>query len=245
MSQVALITGASRGIGKATATSLARDGFDVALNYLRTEEGAREALGEVEKLGRRALLLKADVTDPKEVELMVSKVKEDLGSLDVLVNNAGVYPRKHIEDVTSADWEEVIGVNLTGMFNCAKAVIPIMKEQGKGTIINLSSVLGLKGSRQGVHYASSKAGILGFTKSLARELAPHNIRVNAIAPGAIETDILKQDTPEQRKRRLTTIPMGRVGQPEEIAEVVAFLASDRASYITGETINVNGGLLMI
>ncbi len=245
MSNVALITGASRGIGRTSALRLARDGFDIAINYNRTEDGAKEALEEVMELGRTALLVKADVSDHKAVEVMVDKVIGDLGRLDVLVNNAGIYPRKQMDEVSSEEWHEVLETNLTSIFYCSKTVVPHMKKQGKGSIINLSSVLGIMGSKQGVHYASSKAGIIGLTKSLAKELAPFNIRVNAVAPGAIETDILKRDTPEQRKRRIEHIPMGRAGQPEEIAEVVAFLASDRASYITGETINVNGGLLMV
>jgi len=245
MNDVSLITGASRGIGKASAIRLAEEGFDIAINYNRTESGAKEAFASVKEQGRNAILVKADVSDYGAVELMVKKVVDEFGRLDVLVNNAGVYPRKLIDDISPDEWQEVMDINLKGIFNCCKAAIPYMKEQRKGSIINLSSVLGIMGSKQGVHYSASKAGVIGITKSLAKELAPHNIRVNAIAPGAIETDILKKDTPEQRKRRIAQIPMGRVGRPEEIAEVVAFLASEKSSYITGETISVNGGLLMV
>jgi 3-oxoacyl-[acyl-carrier protein] reductase len=245
MTDVALVTGASRGIGKASAIRLAREGFDIAINFKQGESGAREAFDGVRNIGRKAILLKADVSAIDDVEGMVESAVKELGAIDVLVNNAGIYPRKLIDDITSSDWEEVVDTNLKGVFNCCKVVIPHMKSRGSGVIINLSSVLGIMGSKQGAHYSASKAGVIGLTKSLAKELAPFNIRVNAIAPGAIETDILKQDTPEQRKRRIAGIPMGRVGRPEEIAEVVAFLASDKSSYVTGETLNVNGGLLMI
>jgi 3-oxoacyl-[acyl-carrier protein] reductase len=245
MSDVALITGASRGIGKASAFKLAKDGYDLALNYYRTVKGAKEILAKVEDQGRKALLFKADVSDYNAVEQMVRNVMTEFGRIDVLVNNAGIYPRKLLEDISSEDWREVIDINLTGIFNCCKHVVPHMKKHKKGAIVNFSSMLGLMGTKHGIHYAASKAGVLGLTKSLAKELAPYNIRVNAIAPGAIETDILKNDTPEQRTKRLKQIPLGRVGQPEEIAEVVSFLVSDRASYITGETLNVSGGMLII
>ncbi len=245
MAQTALITGASRGIGRATAKRMAEEGFDLALNFLKTEEGVNEARKEVVAMGRRAFTVRADVSDLAQVESMIEKVLDELGHIDVLVNNAGVYPRKTIGDVSQKDWDEVVGTNLKSVFNCCKAVIPHMKGRGKGVIVNLSSVLGIMGSRQGAHYSASKAGVIGLTKSLAKELAPFNIRVNAIAPGAIETDILRQDTPEQRKRRIEGIPLKRVGRPEEIAEAVVFLATDRSSYITGETLNVNGGLLML
>jgi 3-oxoacyl-[acyl-carrier protein] reductase len=244
MTGTALITGASRGIGRATATRLAEEGFDLALNFLETEKGVTEALDEVVDSGRKAIIVRADVSDMEAVESMTKRVLDEFRDIDVLVNNAGIYPRKTIDDVSQKDWDEVVGTNLKGVFNCCKAVIPHMKSRGSGVIVNLSSVLGIMGSKQGAHYSASKAGVIGLTKSLAKELAPFNIRVNAVAPGAIETDILKQDTPEQRKRRIAGIPLGRVGRPEEIAEAVAFLATERSSYITGETLNVNGGLLM-
>jgi 3-oxoacyl-[acyl-carrier protein] reductase len=244
MTGTALITGASRGIGRATATRLAEEGFDLALNFLETEKGVTEALDEVVDSGRKAIIVRADVSDMEAVESMTKRVLDEFRDIDVLVNNAGIYPRKTIDDVSQKDWDEVVGTNLKGVFNCCKAVIPHMKSRGSGVIVNLSSVLGIMGSKQGAHYSASKAGVIGLTKSLAKELAPFNIRVNAVAPGAIETDILKQDTPEQRKRRIAGIPLGRVGRPEEIAEAVTFLATERSSYITGETLNVNGGLLM-
>jgi len=245
MTSVALITGASRGIGKISALKLAQEGFDLALNYYRTEKGANEILSKVQDIGRKAILVKADVSDYSAVEALVKKVLVEFGKLDVLVNNAGVYPREFIDEISLKDWHDVIDINLTGIYNSCKHTVPLMKKQRSGSIINFSSVLGMMGSQHGLHYAASKAGVIGLTKSLAKELAPFNIRVNAIAPGAIETDILKNDTPGQRRKRLEQIPLGRVGQPEEIAEVVAFLASDKASYITGETINVSGGLLIV
>jgi 3-oxoacyl-[acyl-carrier protein] reductase len=201
MTGTVIITGASRGIGRATAKRLAEEGFDLALNFLKTEKGIKDSSDEVVAAGRKALIVKADVSDMGAVESMMKKVLDEFGRIDVLVNNAGVYPRKTIDEVSQEDWDEVVGTNLKGVFNCCKAIIPHMKSRGSGVIVNLSSVLGIMGSKQGAHYSASKAGVIGLTKSLAKELAAFNIRVNAVAPGAIETDILKQDTQEQRKLR--------------------------------------------
>lgn len=241
--RVALVTGASRGLGRATAVALARSGHDVVVHYHETKSGAQEAAREVEAAGAQAWLVKADVSRWNEVRRLFRLTESRAGPVDVLVNNAGIYPRMGLAKVGPDEWRRTLDTNLSSQFYCAKLAVPSMIEKKWGRIINLSSILGQKGSRHGVHYASSKAGILGLTKSLALELAPHGITVNAVAPGAIETDILKEDTPEVRAKRLRDIPVGRVGLPREIADVVVFLASDGASYLTGQVLGVNGGLL--
>jgi 3-oxoacyl-[acyl-carrier protein] reductase len=241
---VALVTGASRGIGKAIALRLALDGYDVAVNYLNNEDGAKEVTERIKEKGWNAQDYEADVADHQAVERMVAIIGEDLGRIGVMVNNAGIYQRSTLSDLSLDDWQRTIDVNLTGSFNCVKAVLPGMTKRGEGSIVNISSMLGFTGTSHGAHYSASKAGIIAFTKSLALELSPLGIRVNAVAPGAIETEIIAYDTPEQRQKRIETTPIRRVGQPEEIASVVSFLVSDEASYITGETLHVNGGFLM-
>lgn len=240
--RAALVTGASRGLGKATAIRLAKEGMDVACHYHEHEEGAHGTAAEVEKLGRRALVVQADIADPGAAEAMVREALDAFGHLDTLVNNAGMYPRQHFEDVTPEDWQRVLNVNAMGAFNVTRAVVDHMRSKGAGRIVNLSSILGAMGSKHGAHYSASKAALLGFTKSLAKELAPDDILVNAVCPGAIETDIIAGDDPDTRARRERSIPLGRVGQPDEIAGVVAFLCSPDASYMTGATLHVNGGL---
>lgn len=241
---IALVTGASRGIGRATATRLARDGCDVLVHYHAQGQGADATAQEVRKLGRRALVHQADVGSWEECEAMVQRAERELGPLDVVVANAGVYERRRAMEVTPELWERTLRTNLSGAFYTVRPALPGMVQRGKGSVVVVSSILGQMGSSQGAPYASSKAGLLGLTKSLAKELAPHGIRVNAVCPGAIETDILKGDTPETRAARLRVIPLGRVGQPEEVAEVIAFLAGARASYITGQVLHVNGGQLL-
>lgn len=243
--EVALVTGASIGIGKAIALRLARDGFDIAVNFLTHENEAKAVSAEIEKLGRKSRIYKVDVADYEMVAEMVEKVSEELGNISVLVNNAGIYQRATIDELSAEDWKRTIDVNLTGCYNCAKAVIPEMKRRGRGFIVNISSMLGFKGTDHGAHYAASKAAVIGLTKSLAQELSPHGITVNAVAPGAIETAIIAYDSPSDRKRREESTPVRRVGQPEEIASVVSFLVSKEAAYITGETLHVNGGFLMV
>jgi 3-oxoacyl-[acyl-carrier protein] reductase len=242
--RLALVTGSSRGIGAATAERLARDGFDVAVHYHREREGAEATLGRVRAAGARGHVHQADLSRWNEAERLFKEIQSYAAGVDVLVNNAGVYPRKYLHETTAADWESTLATNVGSMFHCGKLAAPHMVEEEWGRIVNLSSVLGTMGSRHGAAYAASKAAVLGLTKSLARELAPSGITVNAVAPGAIETDILRSDTPEVRARRLKEIPAGRVGSPEEVAAVVAFLARDDAGYVNGQTLHVNGAFLL-
>jgi 3-oxoacyl-[acyl-carrier protein] reductase len=237
-----LITGASRGIGRATALLLAEQGYDLGLNYLRSEEGALDVLDNVRSRGARAVLLKADIGDEEQVGKMVSTFVMEFGGIFGLVNNAGVYDRRRFSDISPKRWDLAIRVNLTGTYLCCRAAMPHLVEGGR--IVNLSSNLGKQGSTQGAHYAAAKAGIIGFTRSLARELAPRKITVNAVAPGPTETDIIASDTPEKRAERLRVIPLGRVGMPEEIAAAVSYFLSEGAAFTTGAVLDVNGGLFM-
>jgi 3-oxoacyl-[acyl-carrier protein] reductase len=238
-----LITGASRGIGKAIAMKLGNEGYAVGVNYRINEEIAMDVVNSIINLGGTAMALQADVGVEEEVNQIVESFVSEFGEIFALVNNAGVYNRKKFLNLTLDDWSETINTNLTGMFICTKAALPHFQEGGR--IINFSSVLAHMGSSQGAHYAASKAGIIGFSKSLARELGSKKITVNVVAPGATETDIIAYDTPAKRKERENITPLGRVAQPEEMAHAVSFLLSDRAKYITGETINVNGGMWMV
>lgn len=240
MAKVVLVTGAGRGLGAATAERLAQDGWDVVINYRHTAEGAESVKTTVEAMGQRALVAKADVSRWDEVQAMVESTLREMGRLDAVVNNAGIYQRARVPDIDIADWHETLDVNLTGSFYVAKAALPHIPDGGR--IVNFTSILGATGSKHGVHYTASKGGVIALTKSLAKELAPRNILVNAIAPGAIETDMIAQDTPEGRAERNRAIPMGRVGQPHEISGVVSFLLGPDASYLTGQILHVNGGL---
>lgn len=242
--RLALVTGASRGIGQATAVRLARDGFDVVVHYHVKKAGAEATRRQVEAAGGWAMIVGADLSQPAQVQALWKKVQGERAGVQVLVNNAGEYPRKYLHEITADEWRRTLDTNLSSMFWLSQLAVPHMVEKEWGRIVNLTSILGVKGSRHGVHYASSKAGILGFTKSLALELAPQRITVNAVAPGVIDTDITASDTPEQRGKRLKQIPLGRVGTPDDVAAAVSFLCGDGAAYITGQTLHVNGGFLM-
>jgi len=240
----ALVTGASRGIGRACAIALAKEGYSIGANYVKGDRGCRETLHAIEGMGGRAIPLKFDVSDWAQVQAMAKRYFAAYGGIDVLVNNAGFYDRCAFERLSVDLFDRTIAVNLRGVFLCCKAFVPAMVAKGSGSIINISSVLGEIGSGTGTHYSAAKAGVLGFTRSLARELAPKGVRVNAVAPGPIETSIIANDTPDKRRQRVSELPLGRVGRPEEVAEAVVFLASEKSSYITGNVIDVNGGQRM-
>jgi 3-oxoacyl-[acyl-carrier protein] reductase len=213
------------------------------VNFNAREEKAKDVVNSIIDSGGSSIALKADVGVEEEVNKMMGSFVSEFGEIYALVNNAGVYNRKRFQELTFGDWRETIDTNLTGTFLCTKAALPHILEGGR--IVNFASVLAHMGSSQGAHYAASKAGIIGFSKSLARELGHKKITVNIVAPGATETDILADDTTEKRRERERITPLGRVAQPEEMAEAVFYLLSDSAKYITGETINVNGGMWMV
>jgi 3-oxoacyl-[acyl-carrier protein] reductase len=240
----ALVTGASRGIGRACAIALAKDGCAIGANYVKGEKGCKETVDLISKMGGNAIPLKCDVSDWGQVQAMASEFIDAFGGIDILVNNAGIYERSTFDALTVEAFDRALAVNLRGTFLCCKALVPHMLKRGKGSIINLSSVLGEMGSTAGAHYSASKAGVIGLTKALARELSPVGVRVNAIAPGPIDTAIIANDTPEKRRSRESEIPLRRVGRSEEVADAVIFLASDRSSYVTGHVLDVNGGQWM-
>lgn len=242
--RVAIVTGAARGIGKAVALTLIREGAKVAL--VDVERKRLEALKEdIEKKGGQAAAFVCDITKSSEVLAMVQQALANFGRIDILVNNAGIIRRGTIETVTEEDWDQVIAVNLKGTFNCSKAVVETMKKQRYGKIINVSSIAGKMGDiTSAPGYGPSKAGIDALTKTLARQLAPYGINVNGVAPHAIETEMSAQWSEERRKEIIASIPLGRLGKPEDVAEAVLFLASDQASFITGEILDVNGGAWM-
>jgi len=240
--RVALVTGAQQGIGRAIAVAMAREGADVGINFLDDPGAADRVAGEVRGLGRKAVTVRGDVAQRKDVEAMVAAVTAALGPPDILVNNAGVFPRSEFLELPEREWDHVLGVNLKGGFLCAQATARAMVAAGRpGAIINISSSA-IRGDARGVHYSASKAGVLGLTRAMALALAPHRIRVNAIAPGLTDTQQPRDgNTEEQIVARALEIPLGRMAQPEEIARVAVFLASDDAGWITGELIHANGG----
>ena len=242
--KVALVTGASRGIGRAIALALARAGADVAVNYLANEGAASQTLEEIAKLGRTALAGKADVRDPQAVKALFAQILKEFGRVDILVNNAGVLKDAFVSFMKDEDWELVLGVSLKGAFHCIREASRIMMRQRGGRIINISSDAGLLGDAQRANYSAAKAGLIGLTKAVARELARSNVTVNAVAPGVIETDMIADMTPDRREAMVKRVPLARFGKPEDVAELVVFLASDDARYITGQVLCVDGGLKM-
>jgi 3-oxoacyl-[acyl-carrier protein] reductase len=243
-SKVALITGSSRGIGYAIALEFAKRDIDVVINnHEHTLEGEKVA-DEIKRMGRRALYIQADVSDYQQVEIMVEKIIKEFGNIDILVNNAGITRDKLLENMDADAWNSVLSVNLTGIFNCTKAVIKHMKSQGHGKIINISSVVGITGNIGQANYSASKGGVISFTKTIAKEYARYNININAIAPGFIKTSLLQSIPEKVMEKILKKIMLGRLGNPEEVAKLVYFLSSDDSTYITGEIININGGLNM-
>ncbi len=236
--KIALVTGASRGIGRAAALALGESGFPVAVNYRSHREEAEQLRREIERSGGRALAIQADVSVRDDVERLVQTVENELGSIDVLVNNAGITRPQPLVEITEQDWDEVLDVNLKSVFLVTQAVLPSMRRGGWGRIINLSSVAAQTGGVVGPHYAASKAGILGLTRAYAGLLAGEGITVNAIAPALVETDMVRSNP----RARPDLIPVGRFGRVEEVSDVILLLAAN--GYITGQTINVNGGWYM-
>ena len=242
--RVAIVTGGAKGIGKAIALGLVREGAKVAI--IDSDRERLEMLKkEMGKEKKQLMVIPCDITKSGEVEENVDQVRREFGRIDILVNNAGIIRRGTIETVSEEDWDRVIEVNLKGTFNCCKAVAGIMKQQGYGKIVNVSSIAGKMGDiTSAPGYGPSKAGIDALTKTLARQLAQYGINVNGVAPHAIETEMSAQWSPERRKEIIASIPLGRLGKPEDVAEAVLFLASEEASFITGEILDVNGGALM-
>ena len=239
--QVAVVTGASRGIGAATAVSLGDAGYTVAVLYKSNQAGAEKTVEKIQKNGGQARAYQLDVTDSTAVTAVTAQITAELGDVSVLVNNAGVSEQKLFTDITDADWSNMLSVHLNGAFYLSRAVLPAMLHEKYGRIINIASMWGETGGSCEVHYSAAKAGLIGLTKALAKELAPSGITVNAVSPGAVETDMMKMLGREVCESVAEETPVGRLGRPEEIADAVCFLASEKAAYITGQVLSVNGG----
>lgn len=243
--RVALVTGASQGIGRAIALALARAGARIAVNFYPDQmENAEKVLKEIQNEGRKALAVAADVSNRESVDRMIEEVVRCFGSIDILVNNAGITRDQLLIRMKDEDWDAVINTNLNGVFYCTRAALRHMIKNRWGRIINISSVIGITGNIGQSNYGAAKAGIIGFTKCVAREVASRGINVNAVAPGFIETEMTKKINQQMIDELLRKIPLGRAGKPDEIAEVVVFLASSSADYITGQTIHVDGGMVI-
>ena len=239
--KVAIVTGGSRGIGQAIVRDLACNGAHVALNYRRSVDEAEQVVRQVESMGCKALAVQADVSSFADAQRMVATVTNELGGLDILVNNAGVNRDSVIWKMSEEQWDEVIAIDLKGTFNYIRAAAPLFKEQGSGKIVNVTSINGIRGKFGQSNYTAAKGGVIAMTKTVARELGRYNVNVNAIAPGLIETDMVKQAPEQVRELALAEIVLGRLGTPEEVAWVVTFLCSEKARHITGEIITVDGG----
>ena len=239
--KVAIVTGGTRGIGRAIVLDLAANGADVALNYRKSADLAAELAETIRGMGRRALVVQADVSSFDDAQAMVQKVLDEFGRLDILVNNAGVNWDGVVWKMTEEQWDRVIGVDLKGTFNYTRAVTPIFRGQGAGKIVNITSINGLRGKFGQTNYSAAKAGVIGFTKACARELGRYSVNINAVAPGLIETEMVKEAPEKVRDMALAEIVLGRLGLPEEVAYVVTFLCTEKARHITGQVIQVDGG----
>lgn len=242
--KTALVTGASRGIGRAVALCLAAEGARVAINYAGNVKAAEEVKASVEAAGGTAILCQADIADSAAVEAMIADVVKEFGTIDILVNNAGITRDTLLMRMKDEDFAKVLDTNLKGVFYCTKAVSKLMMKKRSGRIVNMASVVGLVGNAGQTNYAAAKAGVIGFSKSAAKELASRGITVNVVAPGFIGTDMTAGLPESVKEKMLTDIPLGRMGEPEDVANAVLFLASDQASYITGQVVNVDGGMVM-
>lgn len=242
--KTAVVTGASRGIGRSIAIDLAKSGANVVVNYSGNEAKANEVVDEIKALGQQAFAVKADVSNAEEVQAMMKQAIDTFGSIDILVNNAGITKDNLLMRMKENEWDDVININLKGVFNCTKAVTRQMIKQRNGRIINLASVVGVCGNPGQANYVAAKAGVIGLTKTTAKELATRHITVNAVAPGFISTDMTDKLDENVQTEMLKQIPLARFGAPEDISNVVVFLASEGAGYITGQTIQVDGGMVM-
>lgn len=242
--RVAIVTGASRGIGRAIALELARRGATVVVNYHTNEAAAQEVVAEIQRAGGRALAVRADVSQFEEARRLVDTATEAFGQVDILVNNAGVTRDTLLLRMSEEDWDVVLDTNLKGAFNCIKAAARTMVRRRFGRIINITSVAGLAGNVGQANYCAAKAGLIGLTKAVAKELGPRNITVNAVAPGFVETDMTASLPQDLKDMAIRMTPLGRAGTPEDIAKAVAFLASDEAAFITGQVLSVDGGMVM-
>lgn len=242
--QVALVTGGSRGIGRAAAVALARARVKVAVNYMGNETAARETVEQILQDGGETLAIKADVSAQDQVEAMIQQTLDSFGRIDILINNAGITRDNLLMRMKPEEWDQVINTNLKGVYNCTRSVIRPMLKQKSGRIINITSVVGVTGNAGQANYAAAKAGIIGFTKSMAKELGSRGILVNAVAPGYISTDMTTRLPEKARQELLQNIPLARLGSPEDVADVILFLVAPAARYITGQVLHVDGGMVM-
>lgn len=242
--KIALVTGSSRGIGAAIAVRLAKDGYDIAINYIKRKDKAKEVLEKIESLGRRVIAIQADVSDRKQVDRMFDTIRRELGEVEVLVSNAGIADMQQVQDITFEHWKRYFAVNVDGAFNTIQCALPHMLHEHRGCIITIASIWGIRGASCESAYSATKAAVIGFSRSLARELGPSGIRVNSIAPGAIDTDMLSGIPRESLDFFAEETPLQRLGSPEDIASVVSFLASENASFMTGQVITNDGGYVV-